>query len=390
MKIAILGAGTVGASLAKLFCESPSVNGIVVIDQNGNALAELQESCPKAKLRTYKINIQKEHTIISLIKGFDCLVSALPYEYNPKIAELAVRVGINYIDLGGNDAILEKQLVLDDEAKSKNLWIIPNCGMAPGLVNILAMHGFEEFDEVDSISIWASSLPKQPIPPFNYQVVFSPIGLVHEYFDPVSILQNGKITTVDPLEGYEKINFESEPELGDLEAFYVSGSITSLVKELEGKVKELSYKTIRYPGHRDIMKALKILDLDSTQIIDIRTNLTYQDILVRQIQKNLPRGDKDIVLIKMVIEGLRNGEPVQRVYELIHENEENSEMSSLMSCATIPIVIISEMIMDKELIGKGGVNPPESIVPKDEFIKRLKDKGLEVRITETVLSVTEV
>lgn len=389
MKIAILGAGTVGASLAKLLCREDSISSIIVIDQNGNALAEVEESCPKAKLRTYRINIEKEHTITSLIKGFDCLVSALPHSYNLKLAELAIRVGINYIDFGGNDEILEKQIALNDEAVKKNLWLIPNCGMAPGLVNILAMNGYEQFDEVDSIHFWASSLPKEPKPPFNYQLVFSPAGLVHEYFDPVYILKNGKVTTVEPLKGYESIRFESQPEVGELEAFYVSGSVTSLVRQLEGKVKDLSYKTLRYPGHRDIVKALQVLGFDSKQIIDIRTNLTYQDLLVRQIQKNLPKGQKDIVLVKIVIEGVRKGESIQQIYELTHENTLDESISSLMMCAAVPTMIIAEMIGSHKLNGKGGVTPPERVIPKDEFLKSLKQKGIEVRITENILNVSE-
>ena len=390
MKIAILGAGTVGASLAKLFCRDENISSIIVIDQNGNALADVEESCPKSKLRTYRINIEKEHTITSLIKGFDCLISALPYHYNLKLAELAISVGINYIDFGGSDDILDKQIALNDKALQKNIWLVPNCGMAPGLVNILAMNGYEQFDEVDSIHIWASSLPKDPVPPFNYQLVFSPAGLVHEYFDPVYVLKNGKVTTVDPLKGYEKIRFESQPERGDLEAFYVSGSVTSLVKQLEGKVKELSYKTLRYPGHRDIIKAMQVLGFDSRQIIDIRTNLTYQDLLIRQIQKNLTRGQKDIVLVKIVIEGSRKGESVQQIYEMTHENDDTDEsISSLMMCAAIPTLIIAEMIGNHKLNGKGGANPPERIIPKTEFLKRLKEKGIEVRITENILDVSE-
>lgn len=317
------------------------------------------------------------------------MISALPCNYNLKLAEMAIQIGINYIDFGGNDEILEKQIALNDKARQKNLWLIPNCGMAPGLVNILSMNGFEQFDEVDSIHIWASSLPKGPIPPFNYQLVFSPAGLVHEYFDPVYILKNGKVTAVEPLKGYEMIKFESQPELGDLEAFYVSGSVTSLVHQLEGKVNDLFYKTLRYPGHRDIVQAMQVLGFDSKQIIDIRTNLTYQDLLVRQIQKNLPKGQKDIVLVKIVIEGVRNGESVQQIYELTHENSLNNSTSSLMMGVAITTIIIAEMIGNHKLKGKGGATPPERVIPKEEFLKSLKQKGIEVRITDNILNVSE-
>lgn len=387
MKVAILGAGTVGASLAKLLCNNDTVSAVIVIDSNGNSLEELEEFCQSSKLRVYRVNIEKQQSLVSLVKGFDCLISALPHALNYRITKFAYEVGINYIDLGGDDRLLERQLALDNEEKSVESWIIPNSGLAPGLVNILAMHSYEELDKVESINIWSASLPKEPNPPFNYQLSFSPTELIREYIDPIAILENGKIKTVEPLSGYEKLTFESKPDLGELEAFFVGGAITSLVKKLEGKVNKLSYKTFRYPGHRDIVKALMDLGFNSNQIIDIRTNLTYKELLIRQFERNLPRGQKDFVIVKLVVDGQKDGETVRRDYELYHEYDDKNNVPAMMAVTTIPTMIIAEFIAEKKLKGAGGISTPEMVVPKNEFIDRVKSHGLNIRITEEVLSV---
>jgi len=382
MKIAILGAGTVGAALTRVLCTNPRLRALIVIDENGLALDELSEQCPSGTLRTYRVNINREHAITTLIKGFDVLICALPSHHNLRISELALKSGIHYIDFGGSDEVLEEQLELNKKNKRHDHWIIPNCGMAPGLVNILAMHGFESFEKVDSINVWASSLPVDPIPPFNIQLSFSPYGLLKEYLEPVTLIKKGKLTTVEPLHGYEIITFDSQPELGELETFYISGGITSLAKQLKGKVNDLNFKTIRYPGHRNIVEALRVLGLDSNQIIDIRSNLTFRQLLIRQLQKHLPSGQKDFVLIKIVIDGIKKGQAIRREYEIMHHYDEERNVSALMSCVTLTTEIISEMMVDKKLKGAGGVKPPEQIVPLDDFIERLKEKGVELEIRE--------
>lgn len=384
MKIAILGAGAVGKALTQLYCDNPTVTAVNVIDQNGNALSELEQICQHQKLRTYRVNIERERSLLSLLKGFDCVISALPYEYNIKLTELAIETGINYIDFGGHDDVLEEQMKLSDMARSRELWVIPNSGLAPGLVNILAMHGFETFDQTNQIRIWSAGLPVNPVPPFNFQIAFSPASLINEYVNPSLIIEHGMLQKVPSLEGYETIRFDTRPDVGELEAFYVSGNINSLAKNLEGKVELLTYKTLRYPGHRDIIKALMDLGFGSGQIIDIRTNLTFRDLLIRQINKNLPSGDQDLVLVKVLIDGILDGEPASREYELIHDLTDDDNLSAMMACTTIPTVIISELIGEHQLDGNGGVCTPEMVVPKDEFLKRMREKGLNLRISETV------
>ncbi len=382
MKIAILGAGMVGAALTKLFCSNSKTESVVVLDSNGTALEELEDNINSPLLKTFKISIERESSIIGLLKGYDCLVSALPYKHNLRLTQLALKMEINYIDLGGRDGMFESQKALHQDALLAEKWIIPNCGFAPGMINIMAMHGFEDFESVDSIRIRAAGLPVHPVPPLNYQLGFSPVGLVEEYIEQPLIIQDGVATYVNALDGYETLSFRTRPDLGEFESFYVSSRITTLARELEGKVGYLDYKTVRYKGHCDIFKSLFQLGFDSKQIIDIRASLTYRDLLIRQIARKLPSGGKDFVVGKVLVSGKRNGQSVLRDYELFHESDEPG-LSAIMAATAVPVVAMAEFITEGKLPGKGGVFTPETIVPKTEFLERLVQKGLELKVVES-------
>jgi len=247
------------------------------------------------------------------------------------------------------------------------------------------MHGFEDFDKVDSIRIRAAGLPVNPVPPLNYQLGFSPVGLIEEYIEQPLIIQDGVATYVSALDGYELLSFRARPDLGEFESFYVSSRITTLARDLEGKVGYLDYKTVRYKGHCDIFKSLFQLGFDSKQIIDIRASLTYRDLLIRQIARKLPSGGKDFVIAKVLVEGTRNGQSILRDYELFHESNEHG-LSAIMAATAIPVVTMAEFITEGKLPGKGGVYTPETIVPKTDFLERLIEKGLDLKVVETVSS----
>ncbi len=386
MKLAIIGAGTVGAALTKVLCAQDSVTKVVLLDKNGFALNELTNEIKSSKLRTHKVGIEQQLAVSGLIKGFDCLISALPYEYNRRITRLAIKNGINYLDFGANDATFEKQKELHEAAKAKEIFALPNCGLAPGLVNIVAMQAFKVFDKVDSIRMRSAGLPLDPIPPLNYQLSFSPAGLVNEYLGDTFILENGKLTNVKALDGHETVIFKSMPELGELESFYTSGQSATLAKLLEGKVDKLEFKTLRYPGHRNIIKSLFDLGFDSDSLIDIRSSMTYKKLLIRQLLRNLPQSPTDIALTKIKVIGEKDGKQIEKVYEIVEKHNDELNISGLMYSTALPTLVVAELIKQKKLGNNYGVFAPEEVVPGDEFLEGLKSKGLNITITESELA----
>lgn len=382
MKVAIIGAGKIGAALTRFFCNDDDVSTVILCDRNGQSLNEIETNLNSSKLRTHRVGIEKEWSITTLIRGFDFLVSALPPEYNVKLTKLALDIGINYIDLGSTDETLKEQLSYNELAKERNVCIVPNSGFAPGLVNILALHGFEAFDEVESIKIRAAGLPLEPKPPLNFHLSFSPRALINEYSNDALILENKNIKKVKALEGYEKISFDTITELTDLEAFYTSGQITSLVRMLEGKVDSLDFKTIRYNGHRDIIRSLFMMGFAEENIIHVKINLTYRDLLIRQLSKSLSDEDNDIALVKILVKGKRDGNSYCRKYEMACTYDDDINMSALLKCAALPTLLTSKLIFQGKHKNSCGVFPPEKVVPKTDFIDMMKDKDFKIDIAE--------
>lgn len=389
MKIVIIGAGTVGTAVARVLCSESSVSAVSVIDKNGTVLESLQQNIPSSKLRTFRMGVEKEQSLSTLIKGADCMVSALPHVYNKQLTRLAIDNEINYIDLGANDSTYEEQLTLNKQAIEQEVLAVPNCGMAPGLINIIALQAYEQFDSVDSIRIRAAGLPVNPTPPLKHELSFSPAGLVNEYLDKALIIKDGQATEVNALDGYETLSFYSKPDMGKLEAFYTSGHITSLARHLEGNVNELDFKTIRYQGHRDIMKALFDLGFDSDGIIDIRSSLTYRNLLIRQLNKKLPKVSEDIVLAKITVTGKMGKQAVVRDYEIVHHYQQAYDLSAMMACTAIPVAIAAELIHEGKITESAGVIPPELVLDKTEFMNRLSEKGIEVSVDEYEVDSTE-
>jgi lysine 6-dehydrogenase len=383
MKIAIIGAGAVGTALTKLFCNDGSTSSVILIDRNGsilNAISQNLSDC--TKLRTHRLGIENRVAVKSLIKGFDCLISALPHKNNFDLAQLALEARIHYIDFGADDKVLEKQMSLHEQASTEGIWLIPNAGLAPGLLNILVMKAFEQFESVRKIHIRAAGLPVNPEPPLNYYLSFSVQGLLSEYMNPACVIENGKAVHVNSLDGYESMTFATKPEIGELEAFYTSGQSSSLVRHLDGRVNELNFKTLRYPGHRDIMKTLINLGLASKQIIDVRTNLTYRELLVRQLQKFLPQNVEDIVLAKVLVEGVKEGRHVQMNYEIVHNYDHKNDMSAQMACTAIPALLIARQLTSNMLPATGGARPPELVIDKNQFFEDIRQTGISIHKTE--------
>jgi lysine 6-dehydrogenase len=382
MKIAVLGAGAAGAAITRFLIQENSVTSVRVIDRNGNALDDLESSIKSNKIRVHRVGIEKEMAVAGLLTGCDCIISALPFKHNYKVASLALKSGIPYVDLGGDDSTTDRQFNLDVRAREAGINIIPNAGFAPGLVNILAMHGYESFDTVDSIVIRAAGLPKNPIPPLNYHLSFSPVGLVNEYMNTVSVIENGDLIEVDALDGYETCKLKSHPDLGPLEAFYTSGSSTFIARELVGKVNTFDFKTLRFVGHRDIIKSFFDLGFNSSQIIDIRSSLTYRELFIRQLKRKLPQTKEDIAVAKIIIKGIRDGKTLVREYEVYLESDENPAISAMMTVTSQSAVTTAMLLAEDKINKPGGVFTPELALPKEEYIERMISHGVNISITE--------
>ncbi len=377
MRITVIGAGTIGSAIAWDLARRSDVSQVQVCDSRPGPLEKLHDHVRSPSLRTFQVNARDPQVLTPILKRSRCVVGCVAPSINAVLARMAVDLGIHFCDLGGSEEVLDQQFELQEEARKKSVWVVPNCGLAPGLINIMCMHGVEQFDSVHSAHVRVGAIPRDPTPPFNFHLSYDAAKLVEDYTRPATCIAQGEMAQCQPLTGLEDINFP-EP-FGRLEAFHTSGGLSTLPSDMKGKVQNLDYKTIRYPGHAKQMRFLLALGFAEERTVDVRTHLTYRDILVRRLEKRLRLEEPDVVVLRILISGTKEGQDKTLVYEMIDYFDEEQNLSAMQRCTGFPVSVIAAMLASKSVSG-GGVAPPERIVPKESFFNTLQERGLSIDI----------
>ncbi len=379
MKISVIGAGSIGAAVVRELCaHNDAVSRVQVCDTRSRALQDLHEQVEDQRLRSFQVDARDVNVLSQILSGSDCVISCVPPELNPDLAELCLNLGINYCDLGGNDRIVQQQLQLHEQAREKSVWIVPNCGLAPGLVNILALRGLQHFDSPRHVSLRVGDVPLHPEPPFNFRISWSADRILADYTNPARIIRNGRVVEVDALSGSETMQFEEAP-FSEMEAFCTQGGMSTLTERLEGEVESFDHKTIRWPGHAHQMRFVLGLGLGEERRIGVHTHLTYRDILVRRLRDTLGGTYEDAVLMRVLVQGDIDGERRSLLYEMVERYDESSQLTAMMRCTALPTVTIARLIADKDSVASGGADVPENTIPHDVFLERVHDRGLNIR-----------
>src|SRR3954465_10029776 len=209
MRMLVLGAGLQGSACAYDLLQNPEVTEVRLADLHTEHLADFLARYSGDRLIFTPLDVRDKEAVLALMRESDAAMSAIPYYFNFDLATLAVEAGVHFSDLGGNTEIVFKQKTLDAAAKAKGITVIPDCGLAPGMVNILAEHGIRQLDSVDTVRIYVGGLPQHPEPPLNYQVVYSLEGVFHYYPTLWWVLRDGKRTQVRALSERELVEFPS-------------------------------------------------------------------------------------------------------------------------------------------------------------------------------------
>src|SRR5919206_209370 len=204
---------------------------------------------------------------VESVRGHDAAISCVTYFHNLSLARAAVEARTNFCDLGGNNTVVDAELALDSEARAAGVHVIPDCGLAPGMVSVLAAHGAARFSSLDELHIRVGGLPQDPRPPLDYQIVFSVEGLINEYVERARVIRGGRVVEVESMTELEALDFPAP--FGRMEAFQTSGGTSTLPETFAGRVRELDYKTIRYPGHCERFKLLVELGLTGGEEVEV-------------------------------------------------------------------------------------------------------------------------
>jgi len=377
MKLAVIGAGLMGRAAVYDFSRNDNVSKIGVFDIDEQLAKDIAEKYGASKAVSGKLDAGDVEAVRDILNDYDAAVSCVTYKYNPGLTRAAIDAHCHLVDLGGNNDVVRTQLEMNDEAAAAGVVIIPDCGLAPGMVSIIAMDGYQKLTKVDSIKIRVGGLPQSARPPLNYQMVFSAEGLINEYWEPCVILDGGKKKTVNPMTEIELLDFDG---IGKLEAFYTSGGTSTLPDTFENKVNFLDYKTIRYPGHCQVFKPMLEIGLASRQPITVGDQqVEPRSLLKAVLDKNLSFGGLDMVLVRVVLEGELDGENKTIVYEIIDRQDTHTGLTAMMRTTAFPAAIIASMAAGGQ-VDKKGCFPQELAVKSSLFLPELKKRGIHLTV----------
>jgi saccharopine dehydrogenase-like NADP-dependent oxidoreductase len=343
-KIMLVGGGKIGVAIAG-FLSSTGEYRLTVADRDPASLSRM----PKNEfVETRQIEIADPKDFAREAEGHDIVLMATPYTLTAIIAEGAKRAGAHYLDLTED---VESTRTIKRLADGANTAFIPQCGLAPGFISIVAHDLARKFDELRDVQMRVGALPVFPTNALKYNLTWSTDGLINEYCNPCESIRDGRRGEVPALEELEQFSLDGT----EYEAFNTSGGLGTLCDTLEGKVENLNYKTVRYPGHRDIVKML---------VRDLRLGIR-RDVLKDVLETALPITYQDVVLIFVTVSGMRDGRLTQESYakKIYSQTIHGQLMSAIQITTAAGICAMTDMLATGKLPQKGFIRQEEAKLP---------------------------
>jgi lysine 6-dehydrogenase len=374
MRMLVLGAGLQGSACAYDLLQHGGVERVTLADLHADRLSSFLEPLAGRLVRT-PLDARDANALRGIMRGHNAVLNALPYYFNLEVARAAVDAGVHCADLGGNTEIVFSQKKLHEEAMRRGASVIPDCGLAPGMVNILAAEGIRRVGTADSVKIFVGGLPQRPEPPLNYQIVYSLEGALDYYTTQSWVLRDGKPTRVDALSEVEQLAFPAP--VGALEAFHTGGGISTLPWAWEGRVRTMEYKTLRYPGHAAIMRAIRELGLLDLAPVKVKgREIVPRDAFIAVVSPRLTKPEgRDLVALRVEVRGTEG----RRVaWELLDYYDAARGISAMMRTTGYSLSITGLMQADGRIAARG-VHTPDEAVPFGQYVEELRKRGVEIR-----------
>jgi lysine 6-dehydrogenase len=378
MRMLVLGAGLQGSACAFDLLQNNAIREVVLADLRLDSLPHfLGRYHEDPRLRVIRVDARSHDDIRAAMQGVDACMNALPYYFNLEIATLAVQEGVHYCDLGGNTGIVFQQIQLNDKAESGNVSVIPDCGLAPGMVNILAAAGIAELDRPRAVRIRVGGLPQQPTPPLNYQIVYSLHGVLDYYTTASWVLRNGEPHQVDALTEVEPVEFPAP--VGTLEAFHTAGGLSTMPWTYQGRLETMEYKTLRYPGHADTMRAIRGLGLLDLEPVNVKgQSVVPRELFIACAEPRLRRPEsRDVVALRVEAEGEKDGREKRVVFDLLDYHDDETGITAMERTTGFSLSITGQMQAAGQVLQRG-VRTPDQAVPADLYITELRRRGIEI------------
>lgn len=334
----ILGAGRQGLAIA--YDLSSNGGEVTLLDPDAAALRK--GAARLRRLTGTRFDTITGKSTVARMRGHDVVVSAAPYRFNPALAEMAVRAGASFCDLGGNTSLVQQALKLDRRARAARVTIVPDCGLAPGLSNVLASIAIREVSNAKHVQIRCGGLPVEPRGPLKYGLLFDVSGLINEYSGDGVVLRNGKLRREPALTGLEPFRCK----LGVLEAFVTSGGTSTAPWTYRGKLLTYEYKTVRYKGH------CERIDFDAL--------------------RKLPSAGRDLAILRVDCTDAR-GRGVR--YQMLQYHDDETGFSAMEQTTGYAAAAIAEELPHM----RPGAYTPERCGFGPEYVRALRKRGLSIR-----------
>ncbi len=375
MNILTLGCGHIGSVIAQDLADALPSAAITITDSQGARAAAIAATIGRPNVQSRELDVSDRTTVVEALREVDLAVGLTPGRSGYAAVQAAIQAGVDVVDLS---YMAEDPFTLHDAAVGAGVCVIPDCGVAPGLSNLLVGRGVSLLDEAQKVTILVGGLPQTPTPPLNYTVTWCVEDLIEEYVRDAVIVQEGKTVTVKALDGVEAVEI---PEVGRLEAFYTDG-VRTLHHTVPG-VHTLWEKTLRYPGHVAILKALRSLGLFSETPRPVGDGrVVPRDLTTALLEERLGRlGVKDVVAMRVVVEGFVKGEPVRHRFRLLDRYDERQGITAMARTTAYTASIIIQLLI-RGAITDRGVVPPEVLGQNppvfDAVMTDLAQKGIHV------------
>jgi len=370
MKIIVLGAGLVGGPMARDLSQDKDFE-VTLVDISKKVLDKVAEG---HEIITMVKDLSDPETVTSLVKDYDMVLSAVPGFMGYQTLKAIIEAGTDVVDIA---FFPEDPFTLDALAKKNKVTAIVDCGVAPGMSNLLIGNAATKLDVIDKVRIYVGGLPEVRIKPFEYKAVFSPVDVIEEYTRPARLVRNGETITLPALSEIEELNF---PEVGTLEAFNSDG-LRTLIDTIE--CGDMAEKTLRYPGHAQMMKLFRDTGFfnEDAVILSDGTSVRPVEVTGKLFFKEwkMQKGDRDFTLMKIIVEGRKNNAHKRFEYDLFDRFDEEKNVHSMARTtgytATVMVRLLSKGMYDEK-----GVSPPDFVGRKDEntefMLEGLKERGV--------------
>ncbi|MCX8169182.1 MAG: saccharopine dehydrogenase NADP-binding domain-containing protein [Candidatus Methanomethylicia archaeon] len=363
MKIAIIGCGPMGRAAAIEIIKEEELEKLCIIDIEEEKLKLVKDELKDNRIEIVKMNVKNRFELEKLVSKYDCVIVALPHKLVVEVDDACINAGVHIVDL----AYEPEQLELNVKAIDKNVILVPGCGVAPGLSNILARYGAYKMDRIESVKIRVGGIPIDPKPPLEYGKFFSLESVIDEYTRPVRIIFDGNLMYVTALSGLEQIEI---PEVGKLECFYTDG-LSTLPYTMKN-VKEMWEKTIRWPGHVGKILTLRELGFfDKSEVEVSNVKIKPVDLSLKLLNEKL-KEEEDMVILLVDVTGYKGEVYVEAKYKMIDYYDRERKVTSMGRTSGYTCAIIAKMIVKGKISGRG-VIPPENLLTKEGIEELLKE-----------------